>query len=124
MGGALKRVDGMGKWKKTKRQSESSLQKEPLRAKISLLLLLLNGFIWAGLRSLDVLVLTFLSTLVALGGMLLGRAAYRYIRRHRGSVGGDSIALIGYWGNLIVFILTFLLLSYAVAMGILRGELI
>jgi hypothetical protein len=114
----------MGKWKKMKRQSESSLQKEPLRAKISLILLLLNGSIWAGLRGLDVIVLTFLSVLVALAGMLLGLAGRRYIRRHRGAIGGDSIALIGYWGNLIVFVLALLMFSYAVAMGILRGELI
>jgi D-alanyl-lipoteichoic acid acyltransferase DltB (MBOAT superfamily) len=118
------RISGMGKWKKMKRHSESSLQKEPLRAKVSLILLLLNVFIWAGLRSLDVIVLTFISALVALAGMLMARAAWRYIRRHRGSVGGESIALIGYWGNLIVFVLTFLLFSYSIAMGILRGELI
>lgn len=114
----------MGKWVKSKRRNQSSNQNEPFRAKASLILLLVNGFIWAGLRSLDVIVLTFLSALVALVGMLLGRAAWRYIRRHRGKVGGDSTAQIGYWGNLIVFILTFLMFSYSVAMGILRGNLI
>jgi hypothetical protein len=91
-------------------------------AKVSVMLLLLNGFVWAGLRSLDVVVLTLLSWLLALAGLLLGRMAGKYIRRHRGKIGGESIAMIGYWGNLIVFLLTFLLFSYSLAMGILRGD--
>lgn len=86
------------------------------------MLLLANGFIWAGLRSLDIVLLSFISMCVAFTGFLLGRAAGRYIRRHCGSVGGESAALIGYWGNLGAFIATFLLFSYSLAMGILGGD--
>jgi len=93
-------------------------------AKVSVLLLLLNGFIWAGLRSLDILLLTLLSALVGLAGLVLGRLARRHLRRHQGRMGGESLALIGYWGNLAMFILPALMFSYAFAMGVLRGELL
>jgi hypothetical protein len=59
---------------------------------------------------------------VAFAGLLLGRAAGKYIRRHHGSVGGESMALIGYWGNFGAFVATFLLFAYSLAMGILRGD--
>jgi len=53
-----------------------------LLAKLSVILLLGNGFLWAGLRGLDVVVLTFLSALLALMGVLLARIARKRIRRH------------------------------------------
>jgi hypothetical protein len=112
----------MAKHWKSKRRSRSHRQKEPWIAKASVGLLLVNGFIWAGLRSLDIVLLSFLSMSVAFLGWLLGRAAGKYIRRRHGSVGGESAAQIGYWGNLGFFIATFLLFSYSVAMGILRGD--
>lgn len=112
----------MSKNWKSRRRSRSRKQKEPWIAKVSLLLLLMNGFIWAGLRSLDIVILSFLSMSVALAGWLCGRAAKKYIRRRHGSIGGDSMAQVGYWGNLGGLIATFLLFSYALAMGILRGD--
>lgn len=111
----------MGKWKKAKRR-RATHEKDSKLASASVLMLLLNGFLWAGLRSLDEVILTFLSALVAFVGFLFARAAGRYLRRHRGRVGGESMAVIGYWGNLLLFILTFLMFSYALAMGILRGD--
>lgn len=112
----------MGKWKKVKARSAGSHTRESRAGKAALLLLLLNVFIWAGLRGLDVVLLTLLSALVALSGYLLARSGRKFLRRHRGAVGGESIVLIGYWGNLILFILTFLMFSYSLAMGILRGD--
>ena len=111
----------MGKWKKAKNRAAAH-EKEPLLAKLSVILLLGNGFLWAGLRGLDVVVLTFLSALLALTGLFIAHVARKQIRRHRGSVGGESVALIGYWGNLLVFLLVFLLFSYSLAIGILRGD--
>ncbi|NDV62467.1 hypothetical protein G0Q06_08400 [Puniceicoccales bacterium CK1056] len=112
----------MSKNLKSRRRSRSRRQKEPWIAKASILLLLVNGFIWAGLRSLDIVLLSFLSMAVAFGGWLFGRAAGKYIRRRHGSLGGESMAQIGYWGNLVAFIATFLLFSYSLAMGVLRGD--
>ncbi len=114
----------MGKWKKVNRGKGAGRERESLLAKISVLLLLVNGFLWAGLRSLDILVLTLLSALVGLAGLLLGMLARRHLRRHHGRIGGESLALIGYWGNLAMFILPALMFSYAFAMGVLRGDLL
>jgi len=113
----------MGKWVKRKR-GHAPVQKESWLGKVSLFFLLLNIFVAAGLRGLDMLILTFVSALVALAGMLLGRAALRHVKRRRGRIGGESFALIGYWGNLILFILMFLYFSYLFAIGILRGDLL
>jgi hypothetical protein len=112
----------MAKNYKSKRRSRSRHQKESWLAKASIILLLANGFIWAGLRGLDIVLLSFLSMTIALAGWLFGRTAGRYIRRHHGSIGGESMAQIGYWGNFGALIATFLLFSYSLAMGILRGD--
>ena len=112
----------MGKWKKVKARSAGSHIRESKAGKIALLLLLLNCFIWAGLRGIDVVVLTLLSALVAFAGYLLAMSGRKALRRHRGAVGGESIVLIAYWGNLILFILTFLMFSYSLAIGVLRGD--
>jgi len=113
----------MGKWVKRKRGRDKELKESPL-AKASLLFLLMNVFVAVGLRGIDMLVVSLVATLVALAGMLTGRKALHHVKRRRGRVGGESLAQIGYWGNLIIFILTFLLFSYLVAIGILRGELL
>lgn len=113
----------MGRWVKAKRGRDRS-RKESRLAQATLVILLLNGFIWAGLRGLDILVLSLVSMLMALTGLLAALAARRAIRRRRGGMEGDSLATIGYWGNLTVFLLTLLLFVYSLAMGILRGELL
>lgn len=122
--GWLERFPKMGKWKKVNRRKWAGRERESLLAKVSVLLLLSNGFLWAGLRSLDILLLTLLSALVGLAGLIFGILARRHLRRHHGRIGGESLALIGYWGNLAMFILPALMFSYAFAMGVLRGELL
>ena len=112
----------MGKWKKVKARSASSHIKESKAGKVGLLLLLLNLFLWAGLRGTDIVVLTFLMALVAFTGYILAVMARKSMRRQRGAVGGESIAAIAYWGNLILFLLTFLMFSYSLAIGVLRGD--
>ena len=99
-------------------------RREPVGARLSLLLLLGNLFVWVGLRGTDVLLVTLASTLLALAGWVGAQRARRKIRRAGGRMSGETMALIGYWGNLLVFILAFLMFSYAVAMGILRGDLL
>lgn len=112
----------MGKWKKVKARSASSHIREPWAGKFSLLLLLINIFIWAGLRGMDIVIMTFLSTVVAFTGYLLALSGRKFLRRQRGSVGGESIVTIAYWGNLLLFLLTFLMFSYSLAIGVLRGD--
>lgn len=116
-------MEGMGKWVKRKRD-HAPVQQESRLAKLSLFFLLLNVFVAAGLRGLDVLIVSLAAALVALAGMLCGRRALHQLRRRRGRIGGESFALIGYWGNLIIFILMFLFFSYLVAIGILSGNLL
>ena len=112
----------MGKWKKRKARSAGSHIKESRGGKVALLLLLLNIFIYAGFRGTDIVVLTFVMALVAFIGYLLAFLSRRSMRRHRGAVGGESIVLLAYWGNLILFLLSFLMFSYSLAIGILRGD--
>lgn len=114
----------MGRRKKIKRWGMPRDQREPLLARVSLLLLLLNLFIWVGLRSTDVLLVTLASTLVSLAGLIFGKMAVRRIRRAGGRLQGEPMAKIAYWGNLAVCIVSALMFAYAAAMGILRGELL
>jgi len=91
---------------------------------MSLIFLLINVFIWAGLRGTDILVVTLLSALVGFAGWLMAFRAGRKIRRMGGRVAGEAVALIAYWGNLAIFLLSSLMFAYSVAMGILRGDLL
>ena len=93
-------------------------------ARIPVLLLLITLFFVISLRGTDILVVTLISSLLGLIGMLMGRSALKRIRRKGGRIRGETMAYIGYWGNLIIFVLASLLFSYAVAMGVLRGELL
>lgn len=104
------------------RQARGELRESGL-ARTSLFLLLLNGFVWAGLRNFDLLLVSLLSTLVALSGLLAGRKARFVLERQRGRMEGESLALIGYWGNVLVFIAAFFFFSYLLAKGLLAGDL-
>lgn len=93
-------------------------------AKLPILLLLINFFVCITLRGTDILVVTLISSLLGLAGLVMAWRARKIIRRKGGRIRGESMATIGYWGNLIFFVLAGLLFSYSVAMGVLRGELL
>jgi hypothetical protein len=114
----------MGKWKKVSRGTFSGRQRESAMAKVSVILLLLNVFIWAGLRNLDILMVTLASAIVAAAGLVLAVVSGRYVKRRQGRVGGEALSQIGYWGNLGFFVLSFFLFSYAFAMAVLRGDIL
>ncbi|MEX0326108.1 MAG: hypothetical protein AB3N33_08480 [Puniceicoccaceae bacterium] len=114
----------MGKWKKSRRWGQPKGQGEPMMVKVPVLLLLINGFTCISLRGTDILVVTLISTLLAMVGMVIAWRARKIIRRKGGRVRGETMATIGYWGNLVVFVMAGLLFSYAVAMGVLRGDLL
>lgn len=114
----------MGKWKKGRRWGQQKGQGEPMMAKIPIVLLLLNFFVWPALRGTDILLVTLISTVLGLVGLVMAWRARKVIRRKGGRIRGETMATIGYWGNLIVFVLAGLLFSYSVAMGVLRGELL
>ena len=99
-------------------------RREPILARISLLLLLINIFLWAGLRDMDILIVSLTSTGLALVGAIMGYKAYRRIRKHGGRIPGEAMAMVGYWSNLVLFLLTFLLFAYSLAMAFLRGEIL
>ena len=99
-------------------------RQEPILARIAVILLLANAFVWAGMRNVDILIVTLTSTLLALVGLVAGYRARKRIRRYGGRIPGEAIGEIGYWGNLVVFVGASLLFSYAVAMGVLRGDLL
>lgn len=99
-------------------------RQEPLIVRVALLLLLLNIFVWVGLRGTDILLVSMGSGLLALAGWIAAHRGRRKVRRLGGRGSSETMALMAYWGNLIIFLLVLFVFSYAVAMGILRGELI
>ncbi len=96
--------------------------RENLTAKLAVFFLLLNIFIWTGLRGIDPLVPAVCSIGVSLVGMLLGQHGLRRLRRRFGTGSGESVALIGLWGNRIVLGVCLLLFVYLMAVGILKGD--
>ena len=99
-------------------------RREPLLARLSILFLLANIFVWVGLRATDILVVTLVSSLLGLAGLITGHRARHKIRRKGGRVAGEQMATIGYWANLVAFVVGSLLFAYAFAMGVLRGDLL
>ena len=99
-------------------------RREPLGARVSLLLILANGFLWIGLRNVDILVMSLASLLIALIGLIIGYKAGKKIHRHGGRLSGENMAKIGYWGNLLLFVGALFLFCYSLALGMLRGDLI
>ena len=84
--------------------------------------LLATGFAMAGLRSLDVVLLSLLTTVLGFSGFILAIYARKSLRRKHGRLEGESAAGIGYWGNLIVFLLSLLGFCWFFAIGVMRGD--
>lgn len=99
-------------------------RREPLAARLSLLLLLVNIFLWVGLRHIDVLVVSLASTFIAFIGAIVGYRARRRIRKYGGRIQGEGMAMIGYYANLGLFLATLLLFCYSFAMAVLSGEIL
>lgn len=87
-------------------------RREPLGARIGLLLVLLNIFIWLGFRFVVPVVVSGVGTVMALAGLLLARKAELRIRKYQGRIAGEHLAMIAVWGNLILLILNALLFCY------------
>lgn len=99
-------------------------RREPLLARVSLLFLLINIFLWVGFRNVDVLIVSLSSTLIAFIGAIAGYRAQRRIRRYGGRIQGEGMATVGYYANLVLFLLALLLFCYSFAMAVLRGEIL
>lgn len=113
----------MGKWKKAKRQPMRD-QQEPLVSRLAILMGLLVVFLWVGFRGVDIVVISLGSTLLGLAGFILALFGAKAERRRRGSTGSSGLTQIAYWANLALFLGSFLLFSYSLAIGILRGDFI
>jgi len=94
------------------------------RGPISVGILLINAFQWISLRGFDTIIVAFLSIILAAIGWVFGVYALRKIKRHRGVLQGEGAALMGYWGNLIVFLVSLLFFCWLLFLGIMRGEFI
>ena len=114
----------MSRRKKRSRWGMPEGKREPLGARVSAFCLLLNLFIWVGFRNMDMLIVGLASVLVALVGTVIGRKAYNRIRRRGGRMAGESMARIGYLGNLWVMVLVGFFWVYVLTMAILRGEIL
>jgi hypothetical protein len=82
------------------------------------------AFVFIAFRNVDILIVTLAMSILSLAGMLTGRIALKKVRRHRSELSGESAATIGYWGNLIVFILSLLAFSWFLALAIIKGDLL
>ena len=76
----------------------------------------------AGLRSLDVGLLSLLTGILGFLGFVFGIYARKHLRRKRGRLEGESAAMIGYWGNLFVFLISVLGFCWFFATGVMRGD--
>ncbi len=99
-------------------------RREPLGARVGLLAVLLNVFLWLGFRHVDYLVVSFAGTVLALAGLVLAKRAGIRIRKKQGRIAGDHIATLGTWGNAFFLSMNFLLFCYLLGIGILSGELL
>ena len=111
----------MGKRKKSRRGGGSGTPQSKL-AITSVGFLLAVGFVMAGLRSLDVVLLSLLTTFLGFFGFLTAIYARKKLRRQRGRLEGESAAMIGYWGNLVVFLVSLLGFCWFFAIGVMRGD--
>lgn len=110
-------------WKKRRsRWGMPADRKEPFGARLSGTLILVNICIWIGLRHIDILVISGISAVLALIGFISGYRSLKRIVRRGGRIGGEGIARIGYYGNMICLILFLLIFAYSFAQGFLRGD--
>jgi len=114
----------MSRRRRSHRRESRGKWQETFAGKLAVFLLLLNILVWAALRDQDLLLPSASSVIISFFGMWLGQRGLRRVKRHLGDVSGESIALIGMWGNRIVFSVCLLLFAYLLAIGILQGELI
>ena len=84
--------------------------------------ILLNLFLWAGFRSIEILLMLLVNVLISGIGFLLAWRALKKIRRTHGVIQGEAAARIGYWGNLGIFVATFFFFAFLVAYGVLKGD--
>lgn len=92
-------------------------------APVSVFLLLCSVFVVVGFRYQDLLVVSGGVSLLALLGYYTGNKAEKRIRRHHMVIQGHAAALIGKWGNLVVFVLGFIVFLYELLRSVIRGEI-
>ena len=114
----------MGRWKKRNRWGMPKGEREPMMARVAIILLLANGFLWAAFHYKDFLMISMFSVVLALGGLVAGRLALRKIHRYGGRLRGENMATIGYWGNILVFLLVLVLFAYFLASAIYNEEIL
>ena len=110
--------------RKQQRWGMPSDRREPLGARIALLLMLINIFMWIGFRDVDMLIISLVSLVIALIGLIFGYRAGKRIARHGGRITGENMARIGYWGNVLLFVGSLFLFSFTLILGILSGDLL
>lgn len=88
----------------------------------STVMLLAIVFLWVAFRAHDRVLISFISTILALTGYILGSRAMKRIERHHGTIQGDGAALVGKWGCMILFILSAMYFSYVLAMAVYVGR--
>ncbi|KAF0095874.1 MAG: hypothetical protein E1N59_650 [Puniceicoccaceae bacterium 5H] len=93
-------------------------------ALISVFLILIAGSCYQVLKSEDRLAAPGIAFAVSLAGVLLARRGKRKIHRSHGLIQGESHAKIGFWVNLAIALLTFVLFSIRLVNGIVNGNLL
>lgn len=92
------------------------------KAGASIGFILLNLFLWAGFRGIEILLMLLANILISGIGLLLAWFALKKIRRTHGVIQGEAAAQIGYWGNLGILLISFFFFAFLVAYGVLKGD--
>jgi len=109
---------------RSKKEHDRDRMRQSKTAPISVFCLLLSVFLIAWLRQTDVLVLSFIVSISSLAGWMIGRVGLRRIRRHHGVIQGEGAAMVGFYGNMILFALSTALLCWELVRSILNGDIL
>ena len=90
----------------------------------SMAFLFINLLVWTSLRFREVIISSGLSTVCGLAGFIFGVVALKRIHRRHGRLQGESVAMLGKWLNLAIFVLSALLFVYSVSVALMRGQLL
>lgn len=107
-----------------RRPRDRSNERFSKMALASIACLFVNVLVWTSLRFREVIISSGLLTAFGLAGLILGVFALKRIHRRHGRLQGESVAMLGKWLNLAIFVLSALLFIYSLSVAVMRGQLL
>lgn len=114
--------------KERRRRKKRHIPKEKMRkayfAMASTIFLFGNLLQWLSLRGFDIIISAGLSLILGFIGWLVGILAVRQVKRHRTALQWDVLSPVGYWGNLIIMLLSLFFFLLLFTQGVMGGKYI